>query len=481
MDSTQPVLKNATGQRVKIVVVGGGGAGLCAAIAAADTAAADGGSEVLLLEKSSHLGGDTIISDQIISAAGTKLQQEAGIADTPHQYLMDHLKGGRYKSDLVLAATLIQSGAAAWDWLADKGCQFPSAKALHVQHDHSIARSVKLVPPGMIPPLKQAALARGIQILFETRATALMLQEGRVAGVKAEKDGQTLELKADGVILACGGFGRNREMIRDACPALAEAVSWSAAENTGDGITMAKAVGADVIHYPDLPLNAFRVIQCGSDVKHKVLHPTYLLAQTRSQGGILVSTDGKRFYDEMGPSSEMVQAAMARGPFYFLIFDARIATPSPWLPEKTFEAQLDSAVRDGLVAAQAPTLEELADKITVPSSALAETVARWNADVQAGQDSEFGRTEGLGKIEQPPFYALRLKPTIVQTLGGLRINAQAQVLDREGHAIPGLFAAGQVTGGVHGADYIGGSSLLELVVFGVLAGQNAVRQAPCRR
>jgi len=455
----------------KVVVVGGGGGGLCAAIAASEA----GAGEVTLLEKLPHLGGDTIISDQIISAAGTELQAKAGIVDTPHQYLVDHLKGGRYKSDIVLAATLIQKGAAAWAWLADKGCQFPGPEALHVQHDHSLARSVKLLPPGMIPPLKQAALARGVQIFYNTRATDLLVEDGRGVGVKAEQDGQPVTYQADSVILASGGFGRNREMVKETCPALVEAVSWSSPGNTGDGIQMAQAIGAAVVSYPDMPLDAFRVIQTGADVKHKVLHPTYMMAHTRAQGAILVGADGKRFYDEMGRSFEVVQAAMTHGAFYFLIFDGRMATATAWLPEKTFEAQLESAVNDGLVAAQAPTLAELAEKIAIPSTALEATVAQWNRDVEGGKDTAFGRTESLGKIEQPPFYALRYKPAIVQTLGGLRISPQAQVLDSMGRPIPGLYAVGQITGGVHGADYIGGSALLELAVFGVIAGENATR------
>lgn len=456
---------------VKVVVVGGGGGGLCAAIAAAEA----GATEVTLLEKLPRVGGDTLISDQIISAAGTKLQEEAGVVDTPHQYLIDHLKGGRYKSDIVLAATLIQNGRAAWEWLASKGCEFPDTEALHVQHDHAIARSVKLKPPGMVPALKQTALALGIKILFETPATALLVQDGKVVGVKAEQDGRSVTFDADSVILATGGFSRNQEMVREACSALREAVSWSMPGNTGDGITMAKMVGADVIGYPDLPLNAFRVIQCGSDVKNKVLHPTYLLAQTRALGAIMVGVDGRRFHDEMGRSNEIVQAAMARGPFFYNVFDGRIAKPTSWLPEKTFEEQWESALKDGMIGAQADSIEELAEKIEVPADALVQTLARWNQDVEKGADSEYGRSESLGKIEQVPFYAMRLKPAIVQTLGGLRINSQAQVLNTQHQPIAGLFAVGQVTGGVHGADYIGGSALLELAVFGKIAGENAVR------
>ena len=469
METLNPGVNKTSSKGMKIFVVGGGGAGLCAAIAAVDAGAA----EVILLEKSHLLGGDTLISGNIISAAGTRLQKEAGIEDTPHQYLIDHIQGGRYKSDLILAATLVQNGAAAWDWLMDKGCQFPGPDGLHIQHDHTIARSVKLVSPGMVPVLKQAALARGVQILFEAPARSLIVEDGKVLGLKIEQNGQEIELRADSVVLACGGFGRNAQMVRETCPALAEAVSWNAPGNTGDGIKMAVAAGADVIDYPEMTLNAFRVIQSGADVKHKVLHPTYLLAGTRALGSILVSTDGKRFYDELGRSYEMVQAAMQRGPCYFNIFDARIAQPSPWLPEKTFEEQWQSAIQDGMVAAQATSLEALAQQIGLPAAALAETVARWNQAVDAGKDSEYGRSEGLGKIETPPFYAYKLKPAIVQTLGGLRINPQTQVLTAERKPIPGLFAAGQITGGVHGADYIGGSSLLELVVFGVIAGHYA--------
>jgi fumarate reductase flavoprotein subunit len=150
-----------------------------------------------------------------------------------------------------------------------------------------------------------------------------------------------------------------------------------------------------------------------------------------------------------------------------------MATPSPWLPEKTFEEQMDTAAKDGLVYAVSSSLNELADRIQVPADALTQTVAQWNQAVAAGKDSQFGRTEGLGTLEQPPFYALRYKPAIVQTLGGLRIDPQARVLDHAGQPIQGLFAVGQITGGIHGADYIGGSSLLELAVFGKIAGEQA--------
>src|SRR5512133_918808 len=176
----------------RVIVVGGGGGGLCAAIAAADAGAA----EVILLEKLSHLGGDTALSDQIISAAGTKQQKEKGIADTPAQYLIDLLKGGRYRSDLMLAATLAQNGAAAWDWLAAHGCQFPGPEGLHVQHAHSMARSVKLLKPGMIVPLKQAATDRGVQIILEAPVQELLVEAGAVVGVKVEREGQRIEYRA---------------------------------------------------------------------------------------------------------------------------------------------------------------------------------------------------------------------------------------------------------------------------------------------
>lgn len=457
-------------KKVSIVVVGGGGGGLCAAIAAAEA----GAETVTLLEKLSYLGGDTLRSDQIISAGGTPLQTQAGIVDTPHAYLIDHIKGGRYKSDLVVAAILIQNGAPAWDWLASHGCSFPAPEALHQQHDHTAVRSVKLQPPGMAPALKQTALALGVNILYETPVTGLLTKKGAVVGVQAEQAGQPVTFDADAVILATGGFGRNQQMVSESCYALREAVSWSSPGNTGDGILMAQELGAAVIDYPDLPLRAFRVIQTGSDVRNKVLHPTYLMAQTRGLGAILVATDGKRFYDEMGRSNEIVQAAIARGPVFYNIFDSRIATPSPWLPETTFEGQWTSAINDGMVGAQADTLAGLADATGLPAADLAQAVQRWNQDVAAGADTEFGRTTGLGTIELAPFYAMRFKPAIVQTLGGLRINTETQVLTNDGQVIPGLYAVGQVTGGVHGADYIGGSSLLELAVFGRIAGENAV-------
>ncbi|MBN1430574.1 MAG: flavocytochrome c [Anaerolineae bacterium] len=450
---------------IKVIVVGGGGAGLCASIAAIEAGAAD----VTLLEKTSKLGGDTILSGHIISAGGTPLQKQAGIEDTPHQYLIDLLNGGRFASDIILAATLVQNGPMAWEWLSEHGCQFPGPEALHVQHDHMLARSVKLGPPGMLA-LKQAAEDRGVKILLDSPAQSLMLAGGRVAGVVVEKDGQTTEYPADAVVLTTGGFGRNKEMINTYCPKFNEAVSWNSLGITGDGIRLAQAAGADLVQ-----MDAFRVIQSGADVRMKVLHPTYLLAQIRALGGILVAPDGRRFYDEMGRSFEMVYAAMECGPFYFLIFDAKMATPSQWLPEDTFEKQMEAAVADGMVVMQADTLDGLADQMGAPN--LAQTVEQWNADVATGEDTAYGRKESLAPIIEPPFYAIRYKPAIVQTLGGLRINSQAQVLDASGRPIPGLYAAGQVTGGVHGADYIGGSALLETAVYGIIAGRQAIADA----
>jgi flavocytochrome c len=455
----------AKSEAIKVVVVGGGGAGLCASIAAAEAGAAD----VTLLEKTSKLGGDTILSGHIISAGGTSLQEQAGIDDSPHRYLIDLLNGGRFTSDVVLAATLASSGPMAWQWLADHGCRFPGPEGLHVQHDHTLARSVKLEPPGLLA-LKQTAESAGVKIVFDSPVVSLLLKSGRVAGVVAEKDGQNANYPADAVILATGGFGRNKELINAYCPQFGESASWNSLGITGDGIQLGQSAGADLVQ-----MEALRVVQSGADVRMKVLHPTYLMAQIRALGGILVAPDGQRFYDEMGRSFEMIYAAMERGPHYFLIFDSRMALPSKWLPEDTFEKQLDAAVGDGFVVMKADTLQDLADQMGAP--ALVDTVEQWNADVAAGHDTVCGRTEGLGPIAEPPFYAARYKPAIVQTLGGLRINPQAQVLDTAGQPIPGLYAAGQVTGGVHGSDYIGGSSLLELVVFGTAAGRQAAADA----
>jgi flavocytochrome c len=446
----------------KVIVIGGGGAGLCASIAAIEAGAA----EVTLMEKTSKLGGDTIISGMVISAGGTLLQKQAGIEDTPHQYLIDLLTGGRYTNDLILAATLAQNGPAAWVWLSEHGCQFPGPEGLHVQHDHSLARSVKFAPPGMISPLKQTAEEKGVNIMLDSPVQSLMMEDSQVVGVVAGKDGQTTDYPADSVVLATGGFGRNQNLVNQYNAKFAEAASWNALGITGDGIELAQAVGADLIH-----MDALRVIQTGADVRIKVLHPTYLMGQIRELGGILVDPDGRRFYDEMGRSYELIHAAMAQGSFYFLIFDAKMATPSPWLPEKTFNEQLNAAAKDGMIAKQADTLEELADQIGAP--VLVETVLRWNENTAKGEDAVCRRTEGLHPITESPFYAIRYKPAIVQTLGGVRINSQAQVLDQSGQPIPGLYAAGQVVGGVHGADYIGGSALLECVVYGIIAGEQA--------
>jgi fumarate reductase flavoprotein subunit len=292
--------------------------------------------------------------------------------------------------------------------------------------------------------------------MYNTKATELISKDGTVTGVKAESNDTNYTIKAKAVILATGGFGNNEDMIVQYREDLKGTVTTSAPGITGDGIVMAEEVGADLV-----------------DIDQIQLHPTVeqktsmlITESVRGDGAILVNQDGKRFTDEL-LTRDVVSAAELEQPgsYAYIIFDQRLREGL-----KATEKYISTGI-----TVEGETIEDLAAKIDVDPKTLAETLNNWNKYVADKNDPDFGRTTGMEKdLSQAPYYAIKIAPGIHHTMGGVHIDTSAEVIGKDGNKIPGLFAAGEVVGGVHGGNRIGGNAVADIVVFGKIASDSAV-------
>jgi fumarate reductase flavoprotein subunit len=445
-----------------VVVVGGGAAGLPAAIEAAET-----GAKVILLEKMPFLGGSAVRSGGIVFGAGTSVQKKAGIkdnADALYEYCMT-LNG--WQLDPALLRVYCDRSAEAIEWLLELGSPL-LPENLYVAGIESVPRGHLAQGGGpalMKPVIDRAGSHPNITVMLETTGLRLIQKEGKVSGIVAStKDGQELKIMAPAVILATGGYLYNEEMMRRYRPEVmaygSRVINVAGLGSTGDGITMAVKVGAGTI---------------GLDSAGTGLM-TPAFAQTKVMVGtppwlIYVNKDGQRFVNERAPYNVMGGICMAQPDgLVWAVFDDAAPEPDGWTKE-----EINGYVREGLVA-KADTLEELAVEIGISPRGLVNTVKGYNADVARGKDAAFFKDPaGLVQIARGPFYAVQLCPTLgLSTRGGLRISTGAEVLTPYGEPIPGLYAAGETTGGLVGGKYPGSGTLIcSSIVFGRIAGKNA--------
>ncbi len=477
-----------------VVIVGAGGAGMTAGIAAAR---ADRTKKVVILEKTAMTGGNSIRSVGGINAAKTVYQNDngwleaaglekalaaagdypqlAGLADTvrqeyeewttagtrnyfdsPSLFILDTMMGGNGKNDLSLVTILAEQSAGAIDWLDSIGASLHSVGAFGGSAVRRIHRPVsnkgKIMELGsyLIPILEQACIDNGVEIFFNAPVTQLLTDGGKVTGVKAE--GYIVHAKA--VIIATGGFGADLEAVSRLRPELDGFVTTNAPCATGDGIQMAQAVGAATI-----------------DMEEIQLHPTVeqktsslITEGLRGDGAILVNAEGLRFCNEVDTHDAVSAAELDQpGGYAYLILDQRMADAS---------SVADGYIQKGYTL-QGSTYGDLAKAMNVPEETFSSTMAQWNASAYSGKDTLFGRTSFSAALDTAPFYAIRVAPGVHCTMGGLKIDSNAQVIGTDGSAIPGLFAAGEVTGGIHGANCLGGNATADFVVFGRIAGESA--------
>ena len=437
-----------------IVIIGAGGAGMTAAINSAQA-----GKDVILLEKMPYAGGNTTKATGGMNAAETHYQKEQGIDDSVEQFVEDTMEGGHNINDKDLVTIMAENSAEGIDWLDSIGAPLPKVSfsggatnaRIHAPEDGSGVGAYLVTAM-----LKKIDELDNIKVMYNTTATDIMTLEGTANGVMAEDEENYYTIHAKAVILATGGFGNNEDMIVNYRSDLEGTVTTSAPGITGDGIVMAEAVGADL-----------------TDIEQIQLHPTVeqktsmlITESVRGDGAILVNQDGKRFTDEL-LTRDVVSAAELEQPgsYAYIIFDQRLRDGL-----KAIEKYVSTGI-----TVQGDTIEELAEKIEVDPATLADTLSKWNQYVADQKDPDFGRDTGMEKdLSQAPFYAIKIAPGIHHTMGGVHIDTSARVIDTNDKPIPGLFAAGEVVGGVHGGNRIGGNAVADIVVFGKIASDSAV-------
>ena len=438
-----------------VVVVGAGGAGLTASVLATQN-----GMDVILLEKMPFVGGNSLRAEGGMNAADTRVQAELGLeGNTVENFTEDTLRLGHNLADPALVRTLAENSAEAVDWLFSIDAPLSKVKAtggtthsyLHQPADGSAVGSY------LVAKLSAKAEELGIDVRVNTKATEILMKDGQAVGVKAEDDEHLYTIKARSVVLATGGFGANFELMASYDPTLANAVTTNHSGAQGDGIMMAQAVGADTV-----------------DMDQIQLHPTVIQSNGllvsesfRSYGAVIVNTEGKRCVNDLAGRDVVSQAELKQPDGYcFIIFDQNLVD----------HLALSKKFIDGGYTIQGESYEELAKNMGLEGEAVGnfvDTMNRWNESVEKGEDADWGRNNGMEKLAVAPFYAIKIAPGIHHTMGGIKIDTKAEVIDTEGKVIPGLFACGETTGGIHGGNRVGGNAVCDFIVFGRIAGQSA--------
>lgn len=434
-----------------VVVVGGGGAGLSAAIAAKEK-----GANVVLVEKMLMLGGNTNYATAGINAANTKLQKKLGIEDSAELFYNDTMKGGKNVNNPELVKKLTTDSANIIDWLTERGADLSEVVFTGGQSAKRTHRPAggQAVGPVIVDALAETAEKDGIDVRTESEVTKLIKTGDKVTGVEVKHKGETYNITAKAVVMATGGFGANAKMVAEYKPSLEGFGSTNSPAITGEGIKMVKAVGGDLVDMTE--------IQTHPTVVHK--KTAMITEAVRGEGAILVNREGKRFVSELETRDVVSKAELEQtGKSAFLVFDQEV--------REKLEA-INGYVRKGFTV-EGATVEELAKKIGVDAKGLVDTMAKYNGYVKAGEDKDFGKTALPRELVKAPFYAIEVSPAVHHTMGGVRINTNAEVLTADGKVIPGLFAAGEITGGVHGANRIGGNAVTDITVYGKTAGENA--------
>lgn len=445
-----------------VVVIGGGGAGFAAAITAKEN-----GANVVLLEKLATVGGNTLISGGEYAAPGNEIQKKENIEDSPELFSQDVQKAGGNKDLIDVLSNNALDGA---NWLKEKvGVEW--LDSLMFFGGHSVKRS--LIPKGhsgteIIGKYLNKAKELGVEVLTEHKVTEIISENGKISGVIAQTpNGETI-VHAKSVVIASGGFGANDEMTNKFDKEIDDKIlSTNSPGATGDGIIMAEKLGANTVGMESIQLYPICDVDTG-----KLLY----VGDTRLVGGaLLVNKEGKRFVEELGTRREISLAIKSQtGNVGYLIWDEVSSEKTGTIVSHADEAK--SLYERGLLV-KADTIEELAEHFGLNKEELLKTVENFNKNSKNNQDPEFNLRMLGWTIEKAPFYMLKALPAVHHTMGGIEINTNSEVLNKEGKVIPGLFAAGEVTGGIHGKNRLGSAALADITVFGRIAGENAAKFA----
>ncbi|MDN6542938.1 MAG: flavocytochrome c [Lentilactobacillus parabuchneri] len=446
----EPTSLDKLEKQYDLVVIGSGSAGLTTAIKAAEL-----GLHPVILEKMPTVGGDTKRASSGMNAAETFVQTEQGIQDSFGQFYYETLRGGHWQNDPDLLKYFTEHGARAIEWLYKEGVQLDDltiSGGMSVPRTHR-PRSKEAIGTYLVNGLLKQVQAKQIPLFCNVKVTRI-LTEDKVTGVQIQTEVDQQIIQSRAVIIATGGFGASKKLISEYRPDLNKYRTTNQPGNTGDGILLAKDIGAKLVDMDRIQVHP----TAQQDTDH-----VYLIGETvRGEGAILVDQNGNRFVNEL-ETRDKVTAAIEKlgGTGAYLIFDAAVRSRAK---------AIDFYDHVGLVKS-ADNLISLAQELGVDGETLSRTVDKWNESVSNRLDIAFGRKTGRYLLETPPYAAIHVAPAIHYTMGGVKTNDQAEVLRDDGQPIPGLYAVGEVVGGLHGGNRIGGNSLSETVVFGLRAAQ----------
>lgn len=451
-------------ETVDVLVVGSGFAGLAAAAEAKQH-----GADVLILEKMNYFGGNSVIAGGGYCCwdSKLKLREKLGLGEDSWQlHRDDTLRGGGYYNNPELVEVLAREAPAGLDWLVDAGAVF--RETLPRIGGHSACRSYQ-AGCNLAEVARDYALSLGVRLRLNTAVTAICRDgtEGKVAGVRVREDGKGKSIAARrGVVIASGGFSRDVKLRTDHQPALGPAYNCTNHKGaTGEMIQFARAVGADALH-----MEFIQLYPCADPKTGGIDKFAFDCYSGTGYGLFYVNREGRRFVNELEGRDVVSSAQVSSGsnPTYSIL-NASIFHRMARAPE-----ELEKGVAIGRLH-RADSVEELAAALGIPADRFAGTVKRHNEAVLSGADPEFGKpiTKQMLPLTEGPYYAVAQWPSVHYTMGGLRIDPEARVIDLWGRPIPGLYAAGEVCGGVHGTNRLGGNAIAECIVFGRIAGEHA--------
>lgn len=445
-------------QETQVVVVGAGGAGLTSAIKLAQE-----GVDVLVLEKAEIPGGNTSYASAGMNATETHYQKEQGVEDSVEQFVEDTMKGGKERNNKELVEKLAKDSSKAIDWLDSIDAPLKELKftggATNMRTHAALTDDGKSRPVGsyLIEKLTKKAEDLDIKTIYGAKVDKILMEDGKASGVEAETEKGKLTVKADAVIVTTGGFGGSMDRVKEYRQDLDGYVSTNASSVTGDAIDFLSDVGANFIDMDQIQIHPTVMQTDGSLISEGL----------RGEGAILVNQDGKRFINELETRDKVSAAELEQEtPGAWLIVDQKMMDEST-----TVKSYLDKGFLE-----KADDIKALAEIIGADENTLKETIENWTGYVKNNKDDEFDR-QGLDTVKSDlsslPYYVVNVSPGIHHTMGGVEVNTNSEVLDKEHSPIVGLYAAGEVTGGIHGANRLGGNAITDITVFGLNAAENA--------
>lgn len=455
------VLKES--ENFDVVIVGAGGAGLAASISAAQK-----GASVVLLEKMAAVGGNTLVSMGGVNIPGNAAQKVKNIEDTHETYFDDALAGGDGENNQELLKILSENALPTYKWLKKEvGVEFKEGELIHFG-GHSVPRAAVFkgkYAVELITKLKKKALELGVDIRTGIKAKELIVEDSRVCGIEAETEGVTVKFMGSiGVIMTTGGFSGNVEMRKKYNPELDERYKTTNQSGiTGDGHIICEEIEAGFVH-----MDYIQTFPISNPKTGALSH----VGGSRFDGAILINRGGKRFVEELERRDVVSQGILSQeGGVAYLLWGQEIEKVAN--RTKANKTEVEALKREGLF--HEGDLSECAEFMGIDESAMMETLERYNGFVSQGKDEDFSRRGDLVELKEGPFYIQAVAPAVHHTMGGLTVDSESHVMKEDGEIIPGLFAAGEIVGGIHGTNRLGGNAITDILVFGKRAGENIMK------